>query len=143
MWSCQHRVLICGVRQCGEREHSVARSLRRAEEPTNCFVIWTETEDGELHIAERVTWTGQTNDTGDLVFFSFFVCFASTFELAPLADDAGLRTSQKKLSAGWRDAGRLGKECEARGLQLGHHELGHVLLRVTCRVPEHHIGRLG
>ena len=50
---------------------------------------------------------------------------------------------QQELSAGERDAGRLGQECEARFLQLGHHELRHVLLRVPCRVPEHHIKRLG
>ena len=54
-----------------------------------------------------------------------------------------LRTSQQELSAGEREAGRLGQECEARGLQLGHHVFRHVLLRVPCRVSEHHIKRLG
>jgi len=58
-----------------------------SEEPANFCVIWTETEDGELYIAERVTWTGQTKDTGDLVFFSFFDCFASPSNLQMSIDN--------------------------------------------------------
>ena len=63
--------------------------------------------------------------------------------ISPLADDATYGPARKNSQLVGVTLDDWNKNAKLKGLQLGHHELRHVLFRVPCRVPEHHIERLG